>query len=70
MGENFLAIEQEKENGEIINSPSKVTWSKNNKYKWKKENVGEKSFFKIKDPVSKKILTYITDEEFKLQGKF
>ena len=68
MGENFLAFEQEKDkNGEMI---SRVLWSKNNKYKWKKENVGEKSFFKIKDPVSKKILTYITDEEFKLQGKF
>ena len=68
MGENFLAFEQEKDkNGEMI---SRVLWSKNNKYKWKKENVGEKSFFKIKDPVSKKILTYITDEEFKLEGKF
>ena len=66
MGENFLVIEQDKnENGEMI-----VTWSENNTYKWKKENVGAKGFFKIKDPVSKKILTYITDKEFKLQGKF
>ena len=65
----FLAIEQEKdENGEIINS--KVTWSKNNEYEWKKGNVGGKNFFKIEDPVSKKILTYITDKEFELQGKF
>ena len=65
----FLAIEQEKdEYGEIINS--KVTWSKNNKYEWKKGNVGETNFFKIEDPVSKKILTYITHEKFALQGKF
>ena len=58
------------ENGEKINSTSKVTWSKTEPYEWKKGDVGEKNFFKIKDPVSKKILTVITNEEFELQGKF
>ena len=57
------------ENGEKINSTSRVTWSKT-EYEWKKGNVGGKNFFKIKDPISKKILTAITDEEFELQGKF
>ena len=67
----FLAIEPERdENGEMINSTSKVTWSKTNKYEWKKGDVGEKKFFKIKDPVSKKILTAITDKEFELHSKF
>ena len=67
----FLAIEPEQDdNGEMINSTSRVTWSKTNKYEWKKGNVGGKNFFKIKDPVSKKVLTAITDEEFELQGKF
>ena len=66
----YLGIEpEEDENGEKINSTSRVTWSKT-EYEWKKGNVGGKNFFKIKDPVSKKILTAITDEKFELQGKF
>ena len=63
----YLAIEpMVDENGETVNSTSRVTWSKTNKYEWKKGNVGQKTFFKIQDPVSKKILTAITDEEFEL----
>ena len=67
----YLGIDEpeEDESGEKINSTSRVTWSKT-EYKWKKGNVGGKQFFKIKDPVSKKILTAVTDKEFELQGKF
>ena len=53
----------------IVDSSITINWQ-NNTYEWEKDTIGQDGFFKIKDPVSKMILTAMGDDRFELHSKY
>ena len=72
----YLGGIESEEDGEIVKTLKKIVDSsitinwQNNTYKWEKGTIGQNGYFKIKDPVSKMILTAMGDDRFELHSKY
>ena len=72
----YLGGIESEEDGEIVNTLKKIVDSsitinwQTNKYGWEKGTIGQEGYFKIKDPVSKMILTAMGDDRFELHSKY
>ena len=72
----YLGGIESEEDGEIVNTLKKIVDSsitinwQTDKYGWEKGTIGQNGYFKIKDPVSKMILTAMGDDRFELRSKY